>query len=135
MMQRLKVDEACRSSGPGQRLVEQSQTRVEGANFDVRKHLLEYDDVLNMQRAKIYAQRNRIFTKEDLSEDVTEMLRTEVTARVPKSLKDEEGPWALLAWLEQVQPPFSYDGTVVPSYTLRLLVDQMRERDDREWRE
>ncbi|NMD27655.1 MAG: preprotein translocase subunit SecA, partial [Chloroflexi bacterium] len=35
------------------RLVEQAQTRVEGANFDVRKHLLEYDDVLNAQRQRI----------------------------------------------------------------------------------
>ena len=57
------------------RLVEQSQTRVEGANFDVRKHLLEYDDVLNTQRQRIYAQRDLIFTKTDLSEDVTELLR------------------------------------------------------------
>jgi preprotein translocase subunit SecA len=127
MMQRLKVDEALPIElGMVSKLVEQSQTRVEGSNFDVRKHLLEYDDVLNMQRSKIYAQRNRIFIKEDLSEDVTEMLRTEVLARVTKSLKDEEGPWALLAWLDQVQPSFSFDGTVVPSYTLRLLVDQMR---------
>jgi preprotein translocase subunit SecA len=45
------------------RMVEQSQTRVEGANFDVRKHLLEYDDVLNSQRSRIYSQRNRIFQK------------------------------------------------------------------------
>jgi preprotein translocase subunit SecA len=38
------------------RLVEQSQERVEGTNFDVRKHLLEYDDVLNSQRKRIYDQ-------------------------------------------------------------------------------
>jgi preprotein translocase subunit SecA len=129
LMQRMKVDEALPIElGLVSKLVEQSQTRVEGANFDVRKHLLEYDDVLNMQRSRIYAQRNRIFIKEDLSEDVTEMLRTEVTARVPKSLKDEEGPWALLAWLDQLQPAFSFDGTTVPSYTLQLLVDYVREQ-------
>ena len=38
-------------------IIEGSQTRVEGANFDVRKHLLEYDDVLNQQRSQIYGQR------------------------------------------------------------------------------
>ena len=59
-------------------VIEQSQHRVEGANFDVRKHLLEYDDVLNKQRAQIYGQRDRIFVKEDLSEDVMEMLDAEV---------------------------------------------------------
>jgi len=40
----------------------------------VRKHLLEYDDVLNKQRSQIYSQRDRVFVKEDLSEDVAEML-------------------------------------------------------------
>ncbi|MGB6423630.1 MAG: hypothetical protein WBF05_17490, partial [Anaerolineales bacterium] len=75
LMQRMKIDDALPlEMGLVGRLVEQSQTRVEGANFDVRKHLLEYDDVLNNQRGKIYAQRNRIFTKDDLTDDVTEML-------------------------------------------------------------
>ena len=60
LMQRLKVDdslplEARMVSG----IIENSQHRVEGANFDVRKHLLEYDDVLNQQREQIYSQRDR----------------------------------------------------------------------------
>ena len=42
-------------------MIEQSQHRVEGSNFDVRKHLLEYDDVLNTQRKRIYDQRDRVF--------------------------------------------------------------------------
>lgn len=126
LMQRMKIDEAVPLEvGLVGRLIEQSQARVEGANFDVRKHLLEYDDVLNTQRARIYAQRDRIFTKEDLSEDVTEMLQSEVLRRVPEALKDEEGPWKLLAWLEQVQPPFPVNGSVFPSYTLRLLVEHL----------
>jgi preprotein translocase subunit SecA len=135
LMGRMKVDDAMPIElGIVSRIVEQSQTRVEGANFDVRKHLLEYDDVLNTQRQKIYEQRNLIFVKEDLSEDVTEMLRTEVAERVPKALQAEEGPWELLSWLEQVQPPFSYDGTVYPSFTLKLLtdylIDQVTSDDD-----
>ena len=48
LMKRLNIDESLPiESGMVGRLVEQSQERVEGANFDVRKHLLEYDDVLN----------------------------------------------------------------------------------------
>ena len=51
MLTRLKVDEAIPiENNLVSRVVESSQTRVEGANFDVRKHLLEYDDVLNTQR-------------------------------------------------------------------------------------
>ncbi len=126
LMQRLKIDDALPLEvGLVSRIVEQSQTRVEGANFDVRKHLLEYDDVLNTQREKIYAQRDLVFKKDDLSEDVTDMLRTEVLRRVPEALEDEEGPWKLLAWLDQIQPPFTANGEVFPSYTLRLIVDDI----------
>ncbi|MEN4098958.1 MAG: hypothetical protein ROW52_03470, partial [Anaerolineaceae bacterium] len=107
------------------RIVEQSQERVEGSNFDVRKHLLEYDDVLNAQRKRIYAQRDRVFTKEDLSEDVLDMLEIEIARRVPEALKDEEGPWKLLAYLEETQPPFSYGSISYPSFAFRLLIDEL----------
>lgn len=129
LMQRMNIDDSFPLEyGIVSRLVEQSQTRVEGANFDVRKHLLEYDDVLNSQRSRIYAQRDRIFTKEDLSEDITELLRTEVKERVPAALADEEGPWKLLSWLEQVQPTLSLGKTIFPSYTLRILLEDIRAR-------
>jgi preprotein translocase subunit SecA len=128
LMQRMKIDDALPlEMGLVSRIVEQSQTRVEGANFDVRKHLLEYDDVLNTQRAKIYGQRNRIFTKEDLSEDVTEMLRAEVNRRVPEALADAEGPWKLLAWLEQIQPPLQFGNQYFPSFLLRLILQKLME--------
>ncbi len=126
LMQRMKIDEAMPLEiGLVGRIIEQSQTRVEGANFDVRKHLLEYDDVLNTQRAKIYAQRDRIFTKDDLTDDVTEMLQTEVLHRVPTSLEDEEGPWKLLAWLDQIQPNIIFNNIIYPSYSLRLLLQDL----------
>jgi preprotein translocase subunit SecA len=126
IMQRMKIDDAVPMEvGLVSRLVEQSQTRVEGANFDVRKHLLEYDDVLNAQRKRIYSQRDLILTKTDLSEDVTELLGTEVNRRVPESLADEEGPWKLLAWLDQVQPPLDLGGILFPSYSLKLLLDHL----------
>ncbi|NOH01170.1 MAG: preprotein translocase subunit SecA [Chloroflexi bacterium] len=95
LMERLKVDDSLPlEMRLVSNIIEGSQTRVEGANFDVRKHLLEYDDVLNKQRQQIYSQRDRIFVKEDLSEDVAEMLEAEVTKRVEAGLVDEEGPTA-----------------------------------------
>ncbi len=107
-------------------LIEQSQHRVEGSNFDVRKHLLEYDDVLNKQRTIIYSQRDRAMFKSDLTEDVAALLKDEIAIRVPPAMKDEEGPWKLLAWLEQIQPPFSYgDNKIFPSFTFRLLLDEL----------
>ena len=107
-------------------LIEQSQHRVEGSNFDVRKHLLEYDDVLNKQRTIIYTQRDRAMFKEDLSEDIATLLKDEIAARVPPAMADEEGPWKLLAWLEQIQPAFSYgERKIFPSFTHRLLLDEL----------
>ena len=52
--------------------IEQAQKRVEGANYDMRKTLLEYDDVINQQREKIYAKRNNILDNESIHESVLE---------------------------------------------------------------
>jgi preprotein translocase subunit SecA len=94
LMERLKVDDSLplevRIVG---NIIESSQTRVEGSNFDVRKHLLEYDDVLNKQRGQIYGQRDRIFEKNDLSEYVNLKLESEVERRVATELEYEDGPW------------------------------------------
>ena len=126
LLTRLRIDEDVPiESGIIGKLVESSQTRVEGANFDVRKHLLEYDDVLNSQRERIYEQRDRIFDKEDLREDVVEMLRTEISRRVKEGLVDAEGPWKLLAYLEDTQPPIQSPTVNYPSYALKLMMDRI----------
>jgi preprotein translocase subunit SecA len=131
LMERLRVDDSLplevRLVG---NIIEQSQHRIEGANFDVRKHLLEYDDVLNQQRAQIYGQRDRIFVKEDLSDNIDEMLELEVRKRVETGLADEEGPWKLIAWLEQVQPPFMSGERLFPSFGLSLLLRELNQSDD-----
>jgi len=131
LMQRLSIDEAVPiESGIIGRMVEQSQTRVEGANFDVRKHLLEYDDVLNAQRLRIYGQRDQIFTKENLEEDILDMLQKEIQRRVPAALEEPEGGWKLLAFLEEIQPPIDYPDVFYPSYTLRLLLEELGQPSD-----
>ena len=134
LMNRLQVDESMPITNPlVDRVVEQSQNRVEGANFDVRKHLLEYDDVLNTQRSKIYDQRDRVFLKSDLTEDVMEMLVDEVQARVANTIwegsdiADLASPWRLLAWVTQIQPTLTFQNRQLPSYTLRLLLNDIRE--------
>jgi preprotein translocase subunit SecA len=56
------------------RAIENAQGRVEAHNFDIRKHLLDYDDVMNKQREVIYEQRNRVLRGENLREDIMEMI-------------------------------------------------------------
>jgi len=109
-------------------MIEQSQHRVEGANFDIRKHTLEYDDVLNAQRQRIYSQRDRVFEKEDLVEDVNELLAQEVSRRVKEAHQTEEY-WRLLAWLEQIQPPFNTPNGIFPPFTYKLLLNELSAAD------
>ncbi|HOW57522.1 MAG TPA: SEC-C metal-binding domain-containing protein, partial [Smithellaceae bacterium] len=56
------------------RAIENAQKRVEGQNFDIRKHLLDYDDVMNKQRKVIYEQRRKVLRGEDLWKDVEEII-------------------------------------------------------------
>lgn len=59
--------------------IESAQERVEGYNFDIRKHVLEYDDVVNKQRTVIYEQRRRVLEADDLREQVLRMVRDEIS--------------------------------------------------------
>ncbi len=127
LMQRLNIDDAVPiGHNLVNRTIEQAQTRVEGANFDTRKHLLEYDDVLNQQREVFYNQRDRVFVKDDLTEDISEMLHSEVQAHVLTALEDPEGPWKLLAWLEELQPTLDLESeNPFPSFMLALLLNEL----------
>ena len=135
LMERLKVDDALPLENKiVSNIIEQSQHRVEGANFDSREHLLDYDNVLNNQREKIYSQRDRVFIKEDLGEDVADMLRIEVENRVHAALADEdEGPWRLLAWSEGVQPSFTDSkDEIFPSFGMKLLLAELENEENPE---
>jgi preprotein translocase subunit SecA len=129
LMQRLNIDDAVPiAHNIVNRTIEQAQTRVEGANFDTRKHLLEYDDVLNQQREVFYSQRDRIFVKGDLSQDLNEMLLAEVGERVAIASADPEGLWKLLAWLEETQPTLGLESDEpYPSFMLNILLDQLKD--------
>ena len=133
LMRTLKIDDSVPiAAGIVNKTIEQSQTRVEGANFDTRKHLLEYDDVLNAQRNRIYEQRDRIFVKEDLTDDFLEMVTGEVNRRVEAALGEAEGRWKLLAWLEETQPslPLGPD-EFYPSYLIKLLLESLADENDK----
>ncbi|PKM47351.1 MAG: preprotein translocase subunit SecA [Firmicutes bacterium HGW-Firmicutes-8] len=56
--------------------IETAQKRVENRNFDIRKQVLEYDDVMNKQREVIYEQRRRVLLDENLKETITQMIET-----------------------------------------------------------
>ncbi|MGH7742488.1 MAG: preprotein translocase subunit SecA, partial [Candidatus Eiseniibacteriota bacterium] len=65
--------------------ISRAQKRVEAHNFDIRKHLLEYDDVMNQQREVVYGLRNQALSSTDMSETVLETLAEAARARVAKN--------------------------------------------------
>jgi preprotein translocase subunit SecA len=74
IMERLKMPEGEAIEHPlVSRSLESAQRKVEARNFDIRKQLLEYDDVSNDQRKVIYAQRNELLETDDISETITAM--------------------------------------------------------------
>jgi preprotein translocase subunit SecA len=70
--------------------IESAQTRVEGYNFDIRKHLLEYDDVVNQQREVIYAQRRRILSSPNLRDTILTMVTDELRRLVGAATASED---------------------------------------------
>ena len=74
--------------------IESAQSRVEGFNFDMRKRVVEFDDVINRQRETIYAERNKVLRNEDLTETVRGFLDDEVQALVADHLSgDSPDDW------------------------------------------
>lgn len=72
------------------RAVESAQKRVEGNNFDARKQLLAYDDVLRQQRDIIYEQRYQVLTSDDLRDIIENMIKSTVERNVNAYTQDEE---------------------------------------------
>jgi hypothetical protein len=119
------------------RTIERAQTSVEGHNFDIRKHLLEYDDVLNVQRETIYDERLRILQSDDLRAEVWRMLERQVDEYLTR-YEDTEQQRLLFTGLDDVVPlslpapgtlfqgPLSFAGhlTAFPPFTVSFLADQ-----------
>ena len=98
IMDRLKMPEGeAIEAGIVSRSIEGAQRKVEARNFDVRKQLLEYDDVANDQRKVIYQQRNEILESSSVAEQITNLRRSAIAgvvrAHVPEGSLEEQ--WEL----------------------------------------
>lgn len=95
IMQRLNMPEGEAIEHPWvTRAIENAQRKVEARNFDMRKQLLEYDDVANDQRKVIYQQRNELLESQDISETISAMradvLRSLVALYIPSQSVEEQ---------------------------------------------
>nr|MBA2634126.1 preprotein translocase subunit SecA [Chloroflexota bacterium] len=118
------TDDTALESKMVSRTIENAQTRVEGYNFDTRKHVVEYDDVINRQRETIYRERDRILRSHDLGPIVEAMLDDEVAAlAADHSAGDHHADWNVDGLRTQL-------ATMVPSLNdadLRLI-EEAREQ-------
>ena len=130
MMQRLGMDDSQPiQSKMVSRAVESAQKRVEGNNFDARKQLLQYDDVLRQQREIIYKQRNDVMESDDLRDIVQNMIRTvidrAVEAYTPRN--EEEENWNLQGIVDYVNANLLPEGDITAADLERKDSEEMAE--------
>ncbi|MFN8675514.1 MAG: preprotein translocase subunit SecA [Thermomicrobiales bacterium] len=89
MMERLGMEEDVPiEHGVITKSIENAQIKVEGHNFDLRKHVVQYDDIMNMHREVIYSDRKRLVQGEDIQERVWEMVEREIEKIVDANMGD-----------------------------------------------
>ena len=108
--------------------IESAQTRVEGHNFDIRKHLLEYDDVINQQREVIYAQRRRILASPNLRDAILTMVIDELQQLVAASTASEyPEEWDLVTLHNAVRAIMPLPATMTASRWSAMHPDEIEE--------
>ena len=119
LMDRLGFDETqALESSMVSRTIEGAQTRVEGYNFDIRKRVVEFDDVINKQRATVYGERDRVLHGDDLNLTVEDSLRAEarsiVMTHCPPGLPGDWNLEGLKGDLQRagIEPPVNLENIV-----------------------
>jgi len=113
------------------RQIENAQKKVEAYHFDVRKHVLEYDDVMNVQRKVIYAERRKVLLGDTLRDNILDFIERAVAGLVETVCSTEVRPeeWDLAGLLEDLRTivPLPPDA-VTPESLAGLSVDEVQER-------
>ena len=96
------------------RQIEQAQKRVEGNNFNVRKHVLQYDDVMNTQRGLIYSQRRKVLEGENLKASIMDMVIGVIDSSIDLYIGELPHPedWNIKGLLEHLERLFLPEGSV-----------------------
>lgn len=124
--------------------IENAQKKVEAHNFSIRKHVLEYDDVMNQQREVIYAERKKILRQEDLSGNIKEMIEKVVQRTMdmyaPAEVYSED--WDMEALIHYAEDYYAYHGQLdleelqnmsreeLDAYLHQIAADNYQERED-----
>jgi preprotein translocase subunit SecA len=109
--------------------IEHAQKKVEARNFDMRKNVLEYDDVMNQQREVIYAQRRKVLKGEDLRESIMymikEIIKSEMNQYANEKLYPEE--WTLDGLIEDAEGIYAPKGSLKKEELEAMSRDELGE--------
>ena len=107
--------------------IENAQSKVEGHNFEIRKHLLEYDDVMNQQREIIYRQRREALKKSDLKSAVMEMIEDKAMDITHGFAQDKTPPaeWDIEGITSAAKQLFDFDFDLDPIIETKPRVDEL----------
>lgn len=140
MMERLGMDDSQPiESKMVSRAVESAQKRVEGNNYDARKQLLQYDDVLRQQREVIYKQRQEVMESDNLRGIIEGMMKSTVERVVASHTQEElEEDWNIAGIVEYLNTNLLHEGDVTeeelrliaPEEMIEIINEKVKERYD-----
>ncbi|MGB9005932.1 MAG: preprotein translocase subunit SecA [Candidatus Aminicenantales bacterium] len=112
------------------RAIERAQKQVEGQNFTIRKHLLEYDDVMNKQRESVYRQRHEILEGKDLREDILGLIETLLDWLLDSHANKDKSPedWDREALKKAILAQFGLDLDSLGLNWEAVVYDELREK-------
>ena len=109
--------------------IEHAQKKVEARNFDIRKHVLEYDDVMNQQREVMYGERRKILMGENLKDNILSMvnhiIKTEMDQYANEKLYPEE--WTLDGLIEDAEKIYAPQGKLKKEELAEMSRDGLKE--------
>ena len=124
---RLPEDEPIQN-GLISRTIESAQNKIEGFNFDIRKHVLEYDDVMNKQREVVYRRRRAVLRSSDMRSETSRLLGEELEKILSAHAVSEDGEWDMSSILSDAANLFPLDEKKTRSALDGILRDTSKER-------
>ena len=112
------------------RSIEQAQKKVEARNFDIRKHVIEYDDVMNQQREVIYDQRRKILLGENLHENIIDMVHRTIDSEMDRFANEKLYPeeWTLDGLIKEAENIYAPKGVLVQSELEAMSRDELKDK-------
>ena len=109
--------------------IEHAQKKVEARNFDIRKHVLEYDDVMNQQREVIYGERRKILFGENLRENIMGMVKHIIRAEMDQYANAQLYPeeWQLDGLIEDAEKIYAPQGRLKKEELAAMSRDELQE--------